>query len=103
MKMIIVTTVEEYEKEVFKLFKKAGIENFSGSDIDGYKNTPPMFYTNSWFPSEKGGAASNLFFPSPRKKKSPSFSNCWKNSTKKVRPQTPFGRLRYLLKELYKN
>ncbi|AEM70630.1 MULTISPECIES: hypothetical protein [Flagellimonas] len=62
MKMIIVTTVEEYEKEVFKLFKKAGIENFSGSDIDGYKNTPPMFYTNSWFPSEKGGAASNLFF-----------------------------------------
>ncbi|MDC6383846.1 hypothetical protein D2V93_15745 [Flagellimonas taeanensis] len=62
MKMIIVTTVEEYKKEVLKIFKKAGIESFSGSDIDGYKSASPLLYTSSWFPSEKGGAASNLFF-----------------------------------------
>lgn len=62
MKMIIVTTVEEYKSEVFKLFKKAGIESFSESDIDGYKNIVPLLYTSSWFPSERGGAASNLFF-----------------------------------------
>ncbi|RDY60078.1 hypothetical protein [Flagellimonas nanhaiensis] len=62
MKMILVTTVEEYKSEVFKLFRKAGIENFSGSDIDGYKNVPPLLYSSSWFPSERGGAASNLFF-----------------------------------------
>ena len=62
MKMILVTTVEEYKSEVFKLFRKAGIENFSGSDIDGYKNVAPLLYSSSWFPSERGGAASNLFF-----------------------------------------
>ncbi|MDC6366220.1 MULTISPECIES: hypothetical protein [Flavobacteriaceae] len=62
MKMILVTTVEEYKSEVFKLFKKAGIKNFSGSDIDGYKNIPSLLYSSSWFPSERGGAASNLFF-----------------------------------------
>ena len=62
MKMILVTTVEEYKSEVFKLFRKAGIENFSGSDIDGFKNVPSLLYSSSWFPSERGGAASNLFF-----------------------------------------
>ncbi len=62
MKMIIVTTVEEYKSEVFKLFKKAGVESFSESDIDGYKSSAPLMYTSSWFPSEKGGAASNMFF-----------------------------------------
>ena len=62
MKMIIVTTVEEYKSQVFKLFKQAGVESFSESDIDGYKSTAPLMYTSSWFPSEKGGAASNMFF-----------------------------------------
>ena len=30
MKMIIVTTVEEYKNEVFKLFKKAAVRNTLG-------------------------------------------------------------------------
>lgn len=29
MKLLIVTAVEEFQKDVFKLFKKAGIEAFS--------------------------------------------------------------------------
>lgn len=62
MKMIIVTTVEEYKSQVFKLFKQAGVDSFSGSDIDGYKKAAPLMFTSSWFPSEKGGAASNMFF-----------------------------------------
>ncbi|MDF0707858.1 hypothetical protein [Flagellimonas okinawensis] len=62
MKMIIVTTVEEYKSQVFKLFKQAGVDSFSESDIDGYKSAAPLMYTSSWFPSEKGGAASNMFF-----------------------------------------
>ncbi len=62
MKIIIVTTVEEYKSQVFKLFKQAGVESFSESDIDGYKSAAPLMYTSSWFPSEKGGTASNMFF-----------------------------------------
>jgi len=69
MKLLIVTAVEAYHKEVFKLFKKAGIENFSESDIDGYKNIPTLLRTASWFPSEKGGAESNMFFSFTDEKK----------------------------------
>jgi len=62
MKLIIVTAVEEFKSEVLRLFKKAGIESFSGSEIDGYKTLSPLLMTQSWFPGEKGGNESSLFF-----------------------------------------
>lgn len=62
MKLVIVTAVEEFKMEVQRLFKKAGIENFSGSEIDGYKTAAPLLMTRSWFPGEKGGNESSLFF-----------------------------------------
>ena len=62
MKLLIVTVVEEFEKETLRLFKKANIESFSESHIDGYKNSTSILRTASWFPSEKGGVESSLFF-----------------------------------------
>ena len=60
MKLLIVTVVEDYHEKVMKLFKQAKIENYSESDIDGYKNAPSTMMSSSWFPSEKSGAESNL-------------------------------------------
>lgn len=62
MKLLIVTAVEEFEKDVLRLFKQAKIEAFSGSEIDGYKNGATLLMTSSWFPGERGGNASKLFF-----------------------------------------
>ena len=62
MKLLIVTVVEEFHNHILKLFKKAGIESFSSSDIDGYKNQNSIMITSSWFPGESGGTESFLFF-----------------------------------------
>ena len=62
MKLVLVTAVEEFQKDVLKLFKKANIENFSSSDIDGYKNGLPLLMASNWFSAGKGGNESNLFF-----------------------------------------
>lgn len=62
MKLLIVTVVEAFEKDLFRLFKEANIERFSGSDIDGYKNPTAVVRSSSWFPSQKSGVESNLFF-----------------------------------------
>lgn len=62
MKLLIVTVVEEYQEDILKLFKDAKIENFSESDIDGYKNPASLLMTSSWFPSKKGVTDSRMFF-----------------------------------------
>lgn len=62
MKLVIVTVVKEFEKEIPKLFKEANIESFSEGAIDGYKSPNVMFRTSNWFPTEKGGVQSSLLF-----------------------------------------
>lgn len=62
MKLLIVTTVAEYQKDVLKIFKEAGVEAFSTSEIDGYKNLTEAETRQSWFPSVKAGYDSLLFF-----------------------------------------
>jgi hypothetical protein len=62
MKLVMVTAVEEFQNEVLKLFKKAKIESFSGSEIEGYKNQNDLLATSSWFPSVRGASESVMFF-----------------------------------------
>ena len=62
MKLVIVTTVEEFQKDVLKLFKRAHIENFSTSEIDGYKNGSSILMASNWFSGVKGGNESSMFF-----------------------------------------
>lgn len=62
MKLVIVTAVAEYHEAVLDLFKKSGIETFSSSDIDGYKEKSSLLATQSWFPSMKGGNDSHMYF-----------------------------------------
>lgn len=62
MKLLLVTAVAEFQKEVLKLFKKANIEAFSTSEIDGYKNKHSLLATQTWFPHESGGNESIMFF-----------------------------------------
>ena len=62
MKLVIVTAVEEFNKEVLKLFKKANIKNFSTSEIVGYKNESSLLTASNWFSVEKSGNESRLFF-----------------------------------------
>ena len=69
MKLVLVTAVEEFQKDVLKLFKKANIENLSSSDIDGYKNTPSLLMASNWFSAGKGGTESMMFFSFTNKEK----------------------------------
>jgi len=62
MKLLIVTVVEEFQKEARRLFKESHIDRFSGSEIDGFKEAPSFLANSSWFPSEQGGAESTLYF-----------------------------------------
>jgi hypothetical protein len=62
MKLVIVTSVDEYHNEVLNLFKKANIESFSETDIDGYKSSNGFIFSQNWFGNKKSGNESNMFF-----------------------------------------
>lgn len=62
MKLVIVTAVEQFQKDVLRLFKNANIKNFSSSDIDGHKNGSSLLMASNWFSAGKGGNESSLFF-----------------------------------------
>jgi len=62
MKLVIVTAVEEFQKDVLRLFKNANIESFSSSEIDGHKSKSALLMASNWFSGEKSGNESSLFF-----------------------------------------
>lgn len=62
MKLVIVTVVDDYKKDIIRLFKTAKIENYSESDIEGFKTTAPTNIVSNWFGSESSGSDSELFF-----------------------------------------
>lgn len=62
MKLVMVTSVEAFQKDVLKLFNSANIESFSSSEIDGYKNSGNSLTVSNWFSSVKGSNESSMFF-----------------------------------------
>lgn len=62
MKLVIVTAVAEFHNDILKLFKKANIENFSESIIDGHKSSNGYMVSPNWFGNKKEGNESILFF-----------------------------------------
>ena len=62
MKLVLVTVVDEYKNEVFKLFKESGITSFSKLDIEGFKTLGSLQMSTNWFASERSGADSEMFF-----------------------------------------
>ena len=49
MKLIIVTAIREFESDVFRFFKKAGISTFSEVDLSGHKSVLPNQIASNWF------------------------------------------------------
>jgi hypothetical protein len=62
MKLVIVTVVDYYKKDIIRLFKEAHIDNFSESDIEGFNTTASVKLSSNWFVSEQSGADSEMFF-----------------------------------------
>jgi hypothetical protein len=62
MKLLIVTAVSDFRRDAMKLFKKANVQAFSSSDIEGHENLTSVMVTQSWFPMQSGAKASLLLF-----------------------------------------
>lgn len=62
MKLILVTSILEFEKEVCQLFKQSEIEVYSSNDIQGHKFYSATNIQDNWFSAQKDTFNSKLFF-----------------------------------------
>lgn len=62
MKLVMVTVIEEFHNKVLELFKKAEINSFSESDIEGFKRNSGLVEVSNWFSNDNQSVQSLLFF-----------------------------------------
>jgi len=62
MKLLIITSILEFEKNICKLFKNSKIEVYSTLDIQGHKLQLPTNIQDNWFSSHRDTFDSKMFF-----------------------------------------
>ncbi len=62
MKLLLVTSVEEFHNDIIQMFKESKIESFSESEIGGHKKNSSVLVSTNWFASEKSGTNSIMLF-----------------------------------------
>jgi len=62
MKLLLITSVLQFEKDVSKIFEKAEILVYSTSDIQGQKFFPSKTIQNNWFSAQRDSHDSKLYF-----------------------------------------
>jgi hypothetical protein len=69
MKLLLITAVKEFEKEIKQLLKKASVESFSYQEVKGFKNSTGEAVESNWFGSEMNETDSILFYAFTAKEK----------------------------------
>lgn len=69
MKLLIITAIKVFEKDVKKILKKSGINIFSYTDINGYRDLTEQAVENNWFGYEMNENESLMFYSFATKEK----------------------------------
>ncbi|WP_338377859.1 hypothetical protein [uncultured Flavobacterium sp.] len=67
MKLLIITAIAEFEKEIIQQLKKAEVVTFSYKNVIGYRDNTEDAIESNWFSSEMNKSESILFYAFVRK------------------------------------
>ncbi len=62
MKLLIITAIKEFEKEIKHQLKNAKVSTFSYRDVIGYRDSTQDAIESNWFSSEMNKSESILFY-----------------------------------------
>ncbi len=62
MKLLLITAVKEFEKEIKQILKKSGVKVYSHKSVMGYKDISDLSLQNNWFASELNESESVFFY-----------------------------------------
>ncbi|MBP8792819.1 MAG: hypothetical protein KBH29_06535 [Lutibacter sp.] len=69
MKLLIITAIKDFDKEVKKILKKSEIKIFSYTDIKGFRDSTEEAVESNWFGSEMNESESLMFYSFAEKEK----------------------------------
>lgn len=75
MKLLIITAIREYKKDILKMLKAAGVKNFSYREVTGFQDNSGDEVGLNWFASEMNENESILFYAFVNKEIVESFFN----------------------------
>lgn len=62
MKLVIITAIKQFEKDIISQLKKANVKTFSFRDVTGYRDSTEDAVESNWFSSEMNQTESILFY-----------------------------------------
>lgn len=62
MKLVLVTAIAEFEKEIKKMLKLAKVLSYSYRDVKGYRDSTEDAVETNWFGSEMNETESVVFY-----------------------------------------
>ena len=62
MKLLFITAVREYEKEIKKMLKQSSVKTFTYKFVTGFKDVSEESIESNWFANEMNETQSILFY-----------------------------------------
>ncbi len=62
MKLLIITAIASFEKDIKEMLKKSEVRSFSYKRVKGYRDLTEESVSNNWFASEMNESESILFY-----------------------------------------
>ena len=62
MKLVLITAIAEFEKDVKKMLKEAKVKSYSYHDVKGFRDASDESVEDNWFGSEMNETDSVVFY-----------------------------------------
>ena len=62
MKLVLITAIAEFEKDVKKMLKEAKVKSYSYRDVKGFRDASEESIESNWFGSEMNETDSVVFY-----------------------------------------
>jgi len=62
MKLLVITSIKAFEKDIKNMLKKADVSSYSYKDVIGYRNVSEISIQENWFANEMNEGEALFFY-----------------------------------------
>ncbi len=67
MKLLVITSIKGFKKEIKSILKKADVKTYSYKDVTGYRDASELLIKDNWFSNEMNEGEAVLFYAFAKK------------------------------------